>query len=95
MCGRSFCSISVKPFGFCMSDAILESSRVGAMPMEEFRHSPTCLRMPAFMFSAIFRALAGAHSSPISLQVNSSMEPVESRGTWFCTSSFSFSWKST
>jgi len=59
-----------------MSEAILERSRVGAIPIEEFRHSPTFFLIPAFMFCAMRRAFCASHSSPISLQVNSSIEPV-------------------
>ena len=77
------------------SDASFASRRLGAMPIEEVRHSPTRARMPAL----IRPASATAASRPFSLSsrrhATSSIEQTFVTGTCRSISAMMASWKAT
>ena len=77
----------IRPSGFCMSLAILARYRLGAMPMEQRRVSPTSERMACLMARAIWRARGGSCSRPISWQTISSMLGVCATGQQLSTAS--------
>ena len=66
--------------GFCKSDPTLPRKTLGAMPIEQVRHLPTCSRRACFTFKANSRATPSCRSVPISLQAISSIEQTFSTG---------------
>ena len=65
MSGRSSWVMTTSPSGFCRSEPTLPRNTLGAMPIEQVRHSPTCSRRARLTFSANSRATVdlalGAH----------------------------------
>ena len=52
MSGRSSFVMTTSPSGFCMSEPTLPRNTLGAMPIEQVRHSPTCSRNARLTLSA-------------------------------------------
>ena len=48
--------MTTSPSGFCRSEPTLPRKTLGAMPIEQVRHSPTCSRKVRFTFNASSRA---------------------------------------
>ena len=64
LCGRSSISSTVRPSGFCMSEAVLARNRLGAMPMEQ-RIQSNSFAIRCLIRSAMAMALSRWRSRPI------------------------------
>jgi hypothetical protein len=47
--------MTTSPSGFCRSDPTLPRNTLGAMPIEQVRHSPSCSRKACLILSASWR----------------------------------------
>ena len=72
--GRSACSITTRPSGFCMSEASLASMVLGAMPTEQRRQIPTLFNTSFLMLRAMASALLRSRQLPVSSHSISSMD---------------------
>src|SRR5205807_2048221 len=76
----------------CYSDPTLPINTLGAMPIEQVRHSPTWSRKARFTFSASSRATSTCRSVPIRRHVISSIEHTFSTGRQVSTAVRMRSW---
>ena len=65
LAGISACSSTVKPLGFCISEASFPSMVFGAMPIELRIHTPMLSRSSFLMRSAIFMAFSRPRHEPV------------------------------
>ena len=80
-CGRSACSITVRPSGLRISDAVFARKSFGAMPIEQRIAPPGAASATScFTCAAIASATARCRWRPTSSHATSSMEPTRAMG---------------